>query len=66
MTFIEKIQEAKKKGFPVYYEGDLICNICSEPWNAFRTENGDMTPEENKKFRKGDGCPRCSDNLQKV
>ena len=45
MTFSEKVQEAKEKGFPVYFEGDLICNVCGEPWDAWGTRNGDMTPE---------------------
>jgi len=66
MAFAEKVREAKEKGYPVYYENDLICNICGEPWDSFGIRDGDMTPSEEKKFRKGKGCPCCSENLKIV
>lgn len=59
MSFSQKAQEAKEKGLPVYYEGDLICNICGEPWDFFGISHGDMTPEEARKFESGGGCPCC-------
>ena len=51
--------EAKKQGYPKYFESDLICNLCGEPWDTWGTNHGDMTALEVKKFLKGKGCPIC-------
>jgi len=38
---------------------DLTCAKCAEPWDAYGVRNGDMEPEEAKRFLKGEGCPCC-------
>lgn len=48
------------KEYPIYHEGDLICNVCGEPWDTYGVLHGDMTKEEEIRFRKGYGCPCCS------
>jgi len=37
---------------------DLLCTRCGEPWDAW-LNSGDMTPEEVKRFKAGEGCPCC-------
>lgn len=39
--------------------GDLHCNKCSEPWDAWGVYHGDMTSEEKERFLRGEGCPCC-------
>lgn len=42
---------------------DIYCRKCGEPWDSYGITldigQGDMTPEEVKKFRRGEGCPSC-------
>ena len=38
---------------------DILCAKCGEPWDAYGVRNGDMEPEESKKFLSGEGCPVC-------
>jgi len=50
---------------PDYWDGDYICSVCGEPWEAYgvrlalKGEESDMTKEEAEKFMKGLGCPCC-------
>lgn len=55
----EAFAQAKKQGYPKYSDGDLICNVCSEPWDAWGVNHGDMTKREKKRFYQGKGCPSC-------
>lgn len=50
---------AMKQGRPKYFQGDLICNRCGEPWDSYGVRHGDMIEEEAKKFLRGGGCPSC-------
>ena len=60
MKIEEVFIKAKQQGYPAYAgDGDLVCNICGEPWDAFGIDHGDMTPEERKDFLNGNGCPCC-------
>lgn len=52
------LNKLQKQSFPVYYDGDLFCNKCGEPWNV-RSLSEDMTEEELLKFQRGQGCPSC-------
>lgn len=42
---------------------DIYCAKCGEPWDSYGITwdvgEGDMTPAEVKRFRKGEGCPAC-------
>lgn len=38
---------------------DIKCAKCGEPWDAYGVRNGDMEPEDAKRFNKGEGCPCC-------
>lgn len=38
---------------------DILCAVCSEPWDQYGITRGDMTPWEAELFRKGAGCPCC-------
>lgn len=58
MLIIRKI--AVKQGYPKYFEGDLICNRCGEPWDAYGVRHDDMTKEEAEIFLRGGGCPCCT------
>jgi len=40
--------------------GDITCPKCGEPWDAYGVRNGDMTPNESKRFLAGEGCPSCN------
>jgi len=37
---------------------DIYCPRCGEPWDVFSLRE-DMTWEERKRFKKGEGCPIC-------
>jgi hypothetical protein len=39
---------------------DIHCAICSEPWDNFGLDNGDVKAWEADMIRKGYGCPCCS------
>lgn len=39
--------------------GDIYCKKCGEPWDYYGILNGDMAPEEVKRFLRGEGCPAC-------
>ena len=39
---------------------DIKCAKCHEPWDAYGVRHGDMTPEESRRFLKGEGCPGCN------
>lgn len=58
-TMQEVFTEAKKQGYPKYSDGDLVCNVCGEPWNSWGANLGDMTKIERKRFYQGKGCPSC-------
>lgn len=51
--------QAKKQGYPKYIDGDLICNICGEPWDSWGVSHGDMEKREKRRFYSGKGCPCC-------
>ena len=55
----EAINRAKKQGFPAYYDHDLYCAKCGEPWDSYGISHGDMTEEEKDNFLLGRGCPCC-------
>lgn len=38
---------------------DIKCAKCREPWDAYGVRNGDMEPDEARKFLAGKGCPCC-------
>lgn len=38
---------------------DLICPVCSEPWDAWGLHHGDMMAWEARLFKAGAGCPSC-------
>lgn len=44
---------------PGYYDGDLYCPKCGEPWDSKGLRMGDMTKNEAKRFLEGKGCPCC-------
>lgn len=53
-------EEARKQGYPKFYDSDLICNICGEPWDYYGVRmREDMTEKEAQRFGKGKGCPGC-------
>lgn len=54
----KKSKEAKKQGYPSYYDGDLLCNICGEPWDSWYVRH-EMDIKEAERFRRGKGCPAC-------
>jgi len=56
---------AIKQGHPKYFEGDLICNRCGEPFDSYGVRHGDMTEEERERFLRGGGCPCCTKNKEK-
>jgi hypothetical protein len=39
--------------------GDLLCRVCSEPWDAWGLHHGDVMAWEAKLFKAGAGCPSC-------
>ena len=39
--------------------GDVLCKVCSEPWDAYGIYHGDMTRWKAKLLLKGAGCPSC-------
>ena len=39
--------------------GDVICNICGEPWDFWGMMHGDMTKTEARTMLSGEGCPCC-------
>ena len=60
ISYEEIYQRAKKQGYPASAgDGDLVCNVCSEPWDSWGIRHGDMTADERKKFLQGKGCPCC-------
>lgn len=38
---------------------DINCAKCMEPWDAYGVRNGDMEPDEARRFHRGEGCPCC-------
>ena len=42
---------------------DVHCRKCGEPWDSYGITHsigdGDLTPDEAHRFRKGEGCPSC-------
>lgn len=38
---------------------DILCRVCSEPWDAYGVHHGDMMAWEAKLFKAGAGCPSC-------
>src|SRR5262245_57287784 len=42
---------------------DILCVLCREPWDSYGITydigEGDMTREEVKQFKRGEGCPAC-------
>jgi len=39
--------------------GDVHCQVCREPWDAYGVRNGDMCKWEADLFLGGEGCPCC-------
>jgi hypothetical protein len=51
---------------PRYVDGDYICPVCGEPWDASEVraalrgeKDAAMTKEEAERFLNGEGCPSC-------
>jgi NDP-sugar pyrophosphorylase family protein len=67
----KKAVRAGKAKRPYYYDGDLYCNVCGEPWDkweifaAINGEKAALTREEAIRLLKGQGCPCCEANLRK-
>lgn len=40
--------------------GDLLCAVCSEPWDAWGLHHGDVMAWEARLFKAGAGCPSCA------
>ena len=60
ISYQEIYERAKKQGYPARTDdGDLVCNICGEPWDSWGIRHGDMTEKELEKFLNGKGCPCC-------
>ena len=60
ISYQEVYERAKKQGYPAKTDnGDLVCNICGEPWNGWGMRHDDMTEKELERFLKGKGCPCC-------
>lgn len=38
---------------------DILCRVCSEPWDAYGVHHGDMMAWEARLFKAGAGCPSC-------
>jgi len=62
-------KEVPFRVMPAYYDGDLICPICGEPWDRAGVYgslkgDGDMTREEAELFLNGWGCPACREMIQ--
>jgi hypothetical protein len=38
---------------------DILCAVCSEPWDAYGVHHGDMLAWEARLFKQGAGCPSC-------
>jgi len=55
--YMQAVKRARRQGYPAYVDGDLICNICGEPWNAYGVRHDDMSVDERGKFLAGKGCP---------
>lgn len=61
MNFETLRKIAIRQGYPKYFQGDLICNRCGEPWDSYGVRvGGDMTNEERNRFLRGGGCPCCT------
>jgi len=44
--------------------GDIFCRKCGEPWDSYGVhaslrDDGDMSPDEARRFLRGEGCPCC-------
>uniref|UniRef100_A0A6M3M6M9 Uncharacterized protein n=1 Tax=viral metagenome TaxID=1070528 RepID=A0A6M3M6M9_9ZZZZ len=39
---------------------DILCTRCGEPWDVFSLVD-DMSPEEAKDLKAGQGCPCCAE-----
>ena len=39
--------------------GDVHCQVCQEPWDAYGVRNGDMNKWQADLFQQGAGCPCC-------
>lgn len=44
---------------------DVHCAVCSEPWDAYGVQHGDMELWEGDLFRQGSGCPSCAGHASK-
>ncbi len=44
---------------------DIVCAVCSEPWDSYGVTHGDMAKWEAVLFRKGAGCPACEGQAPK-
>ncbi len=42
---------------------DILCAVCTEPWDEYGARHGDMAPWEWALFKKGAGCPCCEGQL---
>ena len=62
ITMKEAFEEARKQGYPKCFDGDLICNVCGEPWDNWGVSHGDMIKVEKRRFYAGKGCPSCPSN----
>jgi RecJ-like exonuclease len=39
--------------------GDIKCARCGEKWDSHGVREGDMEPDESRRFLRGEGCPGC-------
>jgi len=41
---------------------DIRCKKCSEPWDVWGLDHGDVTPQQAAAIKRGFGCPCCKEN----
>ncbi|MEM1661204.1 MAG: hypothetical protein QXR17_08735 [Candidatus Bathyarchaeia archaeon] len=66
-TLIDALKDAIRKGRPVKFDTDYVCNVCGELWDIRGVLDGlDMTETERKRFLAGKGCPVCKGRKSEI
>jgi len=55
--FLKLVAKGKAKS-PFFYDGDIFCPRCGEPWDR-KGFMDDFSEEEYKRLVRGEGCPTC-------